>query len=147
MKTNDFLIMVPGRDDLRVRVSVALEEETSLPAPMEVERWEDVQSHVVKVRMDRGFRDRKIGFIAPDEMDRYPRKTLRELCAEIDAEAEAELRWAAVEEEIDFEAGWNAYRRELLETVGMTMLPVWEKLPEQVRESWCVGVRVAMGKL
>ncbi len=44
----------------------------------------------------------------------------------------------------DMEAGWDAYRRELLETVGMTHLPGWEALPEQVKESWCVGVRAAL---
>jgi len=59
--------------------------------------------------------------------------------------AEEEFRRAVLEESPDFEEGWNAYRRELLETVGMTMLPTWEKLPDQVRESWCVGVREALG--
>lgn len=46
--------------------------------------------------------------------------------------------------EPDYEAGWNAYRQELLETMGMTSLPRWEALTEQVRECFVVGVQAAI---
>lgn len=44
----------------------------------------------------------------------------------------------------DMEAGWNAYRQEILETMGMTNLPVWKDCPEQLRECWAVGVWAAL---
>ena len=121
MKTNDLLIMVPGRDDLRVRMSVVLEEDTRFPTPLEVERWEEVPDQVLFERLDAVLR-------------------------EVDRVDEGQIRWQPLEDEPEFAEGWNAYRRELLETVGATMLPTWEKLPEQVKESWCHGVRVAMGR-
>jgi hypothetical protein len=160
--------MVPGRDDLRVRMSVTLEEDTRLPTPLELECWEEVPDQVV---ID-GLRQivREVNRVDEGEsMEQWAGRMLKEAEAvsllkrrhrqmrnfvksaeedEAEAEeAEEEFRWAVLEEEPDFEKGWNAYRRELLETVGMTMLPTWEKLPDQVRESWCYGVRTAMGKL
>ena len=53
---------------------------------------------------------------------------------------EAEERWT----EPQYERGWNAYRRELIETMGLTSLPEWSFLTEQVRECWCVGVQEAL---
>jgi hypothetical protein len=132
MKTSVFLIMVPGRDDLRVRMSVTLEEDMRFPTPLEVERWEEVPDQVILDGIDAVLRD-------VDRVDVWS-------FVKDSQQSDAEIRWQPVEEEPEFAEGWNAYRRELLETVGMTMLPTWEKLPEQVKESWCRGVMVAMGR-
>jgi len=35
-------VMVPGRDDLRLRVSVTVEEDNRFPTPLELPRWEEV---------------------------------------------------------------------------------------------------------
>jgi hypothetical protein len=35
--------MVPGRDDLRLRISVAVEEDNRFPTPLELPRWEEVE--------------------------------------------------------------------------------------------------------
>ena len=40
---SEFLVMVPGRDDLRLRISVAVEEDNRFPTPLELPRWEEVE--------------------------------------------------------------------------------------------------------
>ncbi len=52
----------------------------------------------------------------------------------------AEMLYEARGRRLDFAAGWDAYRRELLETLGYPV-PVWEEAPAQLREAWCAGVR------
>jgi hypothetical protein len=40
---SQFLLMLPGRDDLRLRVSVKVEEDNRFPTPLEPARWEEVE--------------------------------------------------------------------------------------------------------
>lgn len=35
--------MLPSRDDLRLRISVAVEEDNRFPTPLELPRWEEVE--------------------------------------------------------------------------------------------------------
>jgi len=39
----EIFIMLPGRDDLRLRISVAVEEDNRFPTPLELPRWEEVE--------------------------------------------------------------------------------------------------------
>jgi hypothetical protein len=146
-------------------VRVQVEVEKSLPSPLEPERWEPVKPEMPTAEVkgwayadeapwqwairNIGFAKfahdlakprikRPVNFIFQSSVQSGKTELVRKM-TEVLAD---ELR----RQEPDFEAGWNAYRRELLETVGMTMLPLWEKLPDQVKESWCVGVRAALGE-
>ena len=46
--------------------------------------------------------------------------------------------------EVDAEAGWEAYRREILETMGPTSLPAWADAPAQLRECFSAGIWAAL---
>jgi len=39
----EFIIMLPSGDDLRLRISVAVEEDNRFPTPLELPRWEEVE--------------------------------------------------------------------------------------------------------
>ena len=39
----EIFIMLPSRDDLRLRISVAVEEDNRFPTPLELPRWEEVE--------------------------------------------------------------------------------------------------------
>jgi len=46
--------------------------------------------------------------------------------------------------ELDPEAAWSVYREELAVTTAQ-VLPVWENLDPEVKESFCTGLRRAVG--
>lgn len=46
--------------------------------------------------------------------------------------------------EVDAEAGWEAYRGEILETMGPTSLPAWADAPAQLRECFSAGIWAAL---
>jgi hypothetical protein len=50
---SEFLMMVPGRDDLRLRISVVLEEDNRFPTPLELPRWEEVDASEAAAVMQR----------------------------------------------------------------------------------------------
>lgn len=45
---------------------------------------------------------------------------------------------------VDVEAGWEAYRREICETMGPTILPTWDEAPEQLKECFAAGIWAAI---
>lgn len=132
----DMIFAVKLSDDRRLVFKVSGQQDVSLPAVLELEQWVDCPPSLFELQE------------AIQLLGRDPAFFKRQVvcgCEPGEGEAgDGEERWMVKEDEPAFEEGWNAYRRELLETMGRTMLPVWEKLPEEVRESWCHGVRVAM---
>lgn len=46
--------------------------------------------------------------------------------------------------EVDVEAGWEAYRREIAETMGPTILPAWADAPAQLKECFAAGIWAAL---
>lgn len=46
--------------------------------------------------------------------------------------------------EVDVEAGWEAYRREIAETMGPTILPAWSDAPAQLKECFSAGIWAAL---
>jgi hypothetical protein len=46
--------------------------------------------------------------------------------------------------ELDVQAGWEAYRKELTETMGPTILPTWEEAPAEFKECFAAGVWAAI---
>ena len=72
--------------------------------------------------------------------DTVPHEAVRDARLQIEDLFEAEKRVRTVE--VDFRAGWMAYREELAETRAL-LLPEWALLPDEVMEAWCHGVRVA----
>jgi hypothetical protein len=98
----------------RLVVEIHAEEETSLPSPLEVERWERAAAP--------GDGEILAG------LSLLCRPDARGLAAEIEG-GDKEPRWAAA---------WEVYRRQLAE-VKAYPLPAWADLDGEVQEAFCAA--------